>query len=36
VADPRLSAALTSVGEHTGSLRILGCYPSRTGADPQR
>jgi len=36
VADPRLSAALASVGEHTGSLRILGCYPSRTGADPQR
>jgi chorismate mutase/prephenate dehydratase len=28
--DPRMVAALVEVRKHTGSLRILGCYPSRT------
>jgi chorismate mutase/prephenate dehydratase len=33
LADARLGAALGSLAEHTGSLRILGCYPCRAGAD---
>jgi chorismate mutase/prephenate dehydratase len=28
--DPRMEAALVQVRKHTGSLRLLGCYPSRT------
>ena len=30
VEDPRMVAALDEVRRHTGSLRILGCYPSRS------
>jgi chorismate mutase/prephenate dehydratase len=30
IGDPRMVAALDEVRRHTGSLRILGCYPSRS------
>jgi 3-deoxy-7-phosphoheptulonate synthase len=33
LADARLGAALGSLAEHTGSLRILGCYPCRASAE---
>jgi 3-deoxy-7-phosphoheptulonate synthase len=34
VEDERMRTALDSVREFTGSLRVLGCYPCRTGAEP--
>ena len=33
VADEAVAAALAELPRHTGYLRVLGCYPSRTGAD---
>jgi chorismate mutase/prephenate dehydratase len=33
--DPRMVAALDEVRRHTGSLRILGCYPSRAIVERQ-
>lgn len=35
VEDERMHQALDLVREFTGSLRVLGCYPCRTGAEPQ-
>jgi chorismate mutase / prephenate dehydratase len=34
VDDERMKRALEAVREYTGSLRVLGCYPCRTGAEP--
>jgi chorismate mutase/prephenate dehydratase len=34
VDDERMKRALDEVREYTGSLRVLGCYPCRTGAEP--
>ena len=34
VRDERMRTALDSMREYTGSLRVLGCYPSRTGGEP--
>ncbi len=34
VRDERMRTALDSMREFTGSLRVLGCYPSRTGGEP--
>ncbi len=34
VDDDRMKSALDAVREYTGSLRVLGCYPCRTGAEP--
>jgi chorismate mutase/prephenate dehydratase len=34
VDDDRMRTALDGVREFTGSLRVLGCYPCRTGAEP--
>jgi chorismate mutase/prephenate dehydratase len=34
VQDDRVREALDSIREFTGSLRVLGCYPCRTGAEP--
>ncbi len=36
VDDDRMVKALDGVREYTGSLRVLGCYPRRTGAGPAR
>jgi len=33
IADDAVGAALAELPQHTGYLRVLGCYPSRTGAD---
>jgi len=33
VEDDRMRTALDAVREFTGSLRVLGCYPCRTGAE---
>jgi chorismate mutase/prephenate dehydratase len=33
VEDERMQLALSSVREFTGSLRVLGCYPCRTGGE---
>jgi len=34
VDDERMKAALDEIREYTGSLRVLGCYPCRTGGEP--
>jgi chorismate mutase / prephenate dehydratase len=34
VDDERMKRALDALREYTGSLRVLGCYPCRTGAGP--
>jgi 3-deoxy-7-phosphoheptulonate synthase len=34
VDDDRMQRALDATREYTGSLRVLGCYPCRTGAEP--
>ena len=34
VDDERMRTALDSMREFTGSLRVLGCYPCRTGGEP--
>jgi 3-deoxy-7-phosphoheptulonate synthase len=35
VDDERMRTALDSMREFTGSLRVLGCYPCRTGGEPK-
>ena len=34
IDDEAMRSALDIVREHTGSLRVLGCYPCRTGGEP--
>jgi chorismate mutase/prephenate dehydratase len=34
IRDERMQTALDAMREYTGSLRVLGCYPSRTGGEP--
>ena len=35
VDDERMRTALDAMREFTGSLRVLGCYPCRTGGEPE-